>query len=105
MRCRDVAPNFYPAVIRSLRFVVDCSPSLDQAAGLFPASSGQRGPCAAAPVRNAAEIEEIIAKLGRELGGGLIVAADTFTVVHHQLLIRLAQQHRVPAVYAYRTYV
>src|SRR5262249_39240903 len=26
---------------------MDCSPSLDQAAGLFPASFGQRGPCAA----------------------------------------------------------
>jgi hypothetical protein len=25
---------------------VDCSPSLDQVAGLFPASSGQRGPYA-----------------------------------------------------------
>jgi putative ABC transport system substrate-binding protein len=30
---------------------------------------------------------------------------DAFTVVHHQLFIRLAQQHRVPAVYSYRTYV
>jgi putative ABC transport system substrate-binding protein len=59
----------------------------------------------AAPVRNTAEVEEAIAKLGREPGGGLIVAPDTFTVVHHQLLIRLAQQHRLPAVYMYRTYV
>jgi len=59
----------------------------------------------AAPVRNTAEVEEAIAKLGREPGGGLIVAPDAFTVVHHQLLIRLAQQHRLPAVYMYRTYV
>jgi ABC-type uncharacterized transport system substrate-binding protein len=60
---------------------------------------------AAAPVRNTAEIEEAIAKLGREPGGGLIVAPDAFTIVHHQLFIRLAQQHRVPAVYGSRTYV
>jgi putative ABC transport system substrate-binding protein len=59
----------------------------------------------AAPVRNTAEIEEAIAKLGREPGGGLIVAPDAFTVVHHQLLIRLAHQHRVPAVYYLRTSV
>ena len=59
----------------------------------------------AAPVRNTVEVEKTIAKLGREPGGGLIVAPDAFTVVHHQLLIRLAQQHRLPAVYAYRTYV
>jgi putative ABC transport system substrate-binding protein len=60
---------------------------------------------AAAPVRNTAEIEEAIAKLGREPGGGLIVAPDAFTIVHHQLFIRLAQQYRVPAVYSFRTYV
>src|SRR5262249_57037871 len=59
----------------------------------------------AAPVRNTAEIEEAIAKLGREPGGGLIVAPDAFTIVHHQLFIRLAQQYRVPAVYYNRTYV
>jgi len=59
----------------------------------------------AAPFRNTAEIEEAIAKLGREPGGGLIVAPDAFIFVHHQLLIRLAQQHRVPAVYYLRTYV
>jgi ABC-type uncharacterized transport system substrate-binding protein len=59
----------------------------------------------AAPVRNTGEIEEAIAKLGREPGGGLIVAADAFTVLHHQSLIRLAQQHRVPAVYYLRTCV
>src|SRR5262245_36670013 len=59
----------------------------------------------AAPVRNTAEVEEAIAKFGREPGGGLIVAPDALTVVHHQLFIRLAQQHRLPAVYAFRTYV
>jgi putative ABC transport system substrate-binding protein len=59
----------------------------------------------AAPVRDTAEVEEGLAKLGREPGGGLIVASDAFTIVHHQLLIRLAQQHRVPAVYSLRTYV
>ena len=59
----------------------------------------------AAPVRNTAEIEAAIAKLGREPGAGLIVPPDAFTFVHHQLFIRLARQHRLPAVYAYRTYV
>jgi putative tryptophan/tyrosine transport system substrate-binding protein len=59
----------------------------------------------AAPVRDTAEAEETIDKLGREPGGGLIVPPDAFTIVHHQLLIRLAQQHRLPAVYSLRTYV
>jgi ABC-type uncharacterized transport system substrate-binding protein len=59
----------------------------------------------ASPVRDTGEVEAAMTKLGREADGGLIVAPDAFTVVHHQLFIRLAQQHRVPAVYAYRTYV
>src|SRR5262245_17748963 len=59
----------------------------------------------AGTVRKTAEIEEAIARLGREPVIGLIVAADALTVVHHQLLIRLAQKHRVPAVYYLRTSV
>jgi putative ABC transport system substrate-binding protein len=59
----------------------------------------------AAPVRDTAEVEETIAKLGREPGGGLIVAADAFNFVHYQLFIRLAQKHRLPAVYYLRTSV
>jgi len=60
---------------------------------------------AEAPVRNTAEIEEAIAKLGREPGRGLIVPPDAFTIVHYQLLVRLAQQHRVPAVHFLRASV
>jgi ABC-type uncharacterized transport system substrate-binding protein len=59
----------------------------------------------AAPVRDTAEVEEAIAKLGREPGGGLIVPGDAFTLVHHQLFIRLTQQHRVPTVYFNRAAV
>ena len=59
----------------------------------------------AAPVRDTPEIEKALAKLGREPGGGLIVAADAFTIAHHELLIRLAQQHRLPAIYGVRTSV
>jgi putative tryptophan/tyrosine transport system substrate-binding protein len=59
----------------------------------------------AAPVRDTAEVEKVLAKLGRDPGSGLIVPPDPFTIVHHQLLIRLAQQHRLPAIYASRTYV
>jgi putative tryptophan/tyrosine transport system substrate-binding protein len=59
----------------------------------------------ATPVRSTTEIEEAFAKLGRELGGGLIIAPDAYTIVHQHLFIRLAQQHRLPAVYFLRTSV
>jgi putative ABC transport system substrate-binding protein len=59
----------------------------------------------AAPVRGTGEIEAAIAKLGRDPGGGLIVGADAFTLVHHELIMRLAIQHRLPAVYPFRSFV
>ena len=59
----------------------------------------------ASPVRDTGEVEAAFAKLGREPGGGLIVAPDAFTIVHHQLFIKLAQQHRVPAVHPNRSHV
>src|SRR5262245_5388290 len=60
----------------------------------------------ASPVRDIAELEVTLTKLGRDPGGGgLIVPPDAFTLAHHQLFIRLAQQHRLPAVYSQRTYV
>jgi len=43
--------------------------------------------------------------LGKQSGGGLIVAPDTFTTVHHKLVIRLAARYRIPAVYARRFFV
>jgi putative ABC transport system substrate-binding protein len=58
----------------------------------------------AAPVRTIAEVETIAAVLAGEPGGGLLVAPDTFTLVHRGLIIRLAEQHRLPATFAYRQF-
>jgi putative ABC transport system substrate-binding protein len=52
-----------------------------------------------APVRSDAEIETAIADLGREPGGGLVVQADAFMVVHRAPIISAAVRSRVPAVY------
>ena len=55
-----------------------------------------------AQVRNPAEIESAIAKLGGEPGSGLIVMPENFTSVHRQLIISLAAQFRIPTIYPYR---
>jgi ABC-type uncharacterized transport system substrate-binding protein len=60
---------------------------------------------AAAPVRDEAEVEAAIAAIAREPAGGLIAAADPFTRTHRALIMRLAQHHRLPAVYAFRQFV
>ena len=96
-----------PSVARAaLMFNPDTAPSYYGYLHLFEAEPRSIAvEVAAAPVRNTAEVEKTIAELGREPGGGLIVAPDTFTVVHQHLFIRLAQQHRLPAVYFFRTFV
>ena len=55
-----------------------------------------------AQVRNPAEIESAIAKLGGGPKSGLIVMPDTFTSVHRKLIISLAAQFRIPTIYPYR---
>jgi putative ABC transport system substrate-binding protein len=55
----------------------------------------------AAPVHDAPEIERSITLVGHEPNGALIVASDVFTWLHHALIIALAAQHRLPAVYPF----
>jgi putative tryptophan/tyrosine transport system substrate-binding protein len=55
-----------------------------------------------AQVRNPAEIESAIAKLGGEPKSGLMVMPDNFTSVHRKLIISLAAQFRIPTIYPYR---
>ena len=52
-----------------------------------------------APVHNDAEIETVIASLGREPGGGLVQIPDNFLQVHSAPIISLAAQNKVPTVY------
>jgi ABC-type uncharacterized transport system substrate-binding protein len=57
------------------------------------------------PVDNAADIELALKTFAREPNGGLVLPPDTSTVVHRDLIIALAAQHRLPAVYATRVFV
>ena len=55
-------------------------------------------------VRDAGEIEHTIAAFARSPNGGLIVTGGQATV-HRDLIVKLAAQHQLPAVYPYRFYV
>jgi putative ABC transport system substrate-binding protein len=59
----------------------------------------------ATPVHDAAEIESAITALGGEAGSALFVVPDVFVQVHRELIIKLAAQYRLPAVYPYRFFV
>jgi putative ABC transport system substrate-binding protein len=57
-------------------------------------------------VRDADEIERGISAFARGSNGGLILVGPPSTVsAHHDLIITLAAQHRLPAVYPIRSYV
>jgi putative ABC transport system substrate-binding protein len=59
----------------------------------------------AVPVRDEAELKAAIAALASEPPGGLISAADPFISAHRALITKLAQYHRLPAVYPFRQFV
>jgi putative tryptophan/tyrosine transport system substrate-binding protein len=56
----------------------------------------------ATPVLDPAELERAIATLGQQPDSALFVVPDVFVQVHRSLIIRLADQYRLPAVYPYR---
>jgi ABC-type uncharacterized transport system substrate-binding protein len=56
-------------------------------------------------VRDAAEIERAVAAFARTPNGGLIVTGSALAVVHRNLIITLAAQHKLPAVYFRREFV
>jgi ABC-type uncharacterized transport system substrate-binding protein len=53
-------------------------------------------------LREAGEIERAVAAFAGAPNGGLIVAVSAAALTHRELIIKLAAQHRLPAVYAYR---
>jgi putative ABC transport system substrate-binding protein len=56
-------------------------------------------------VRDTNEIAQAIRTFARPAGDGLIVVSSPLTILHRELIIRLAAQHSLPAVYYERVYV
>jgi ABC-type uncharacterized transport system substrate-binding protein len=57
------------------------------------------------PVENAVEIERAIETCARMSNCGLLLPPDTTTLLHRELIITRANEHRVPAVYPFRVFV
>src|SRR5262245_54481589 len=56
-------------------------------------------------LRDTDEIKRSVSAFARVSNGGLIVVAGPMAIVHRELIITLAAQYRLPAVYPYRFYV
>jgi putative ABC transport system substrate-binding protein len=56
-------------------------------------------------VRDPGEIERAVTAFARSANGGLIVTGSLGAIIHRHLIIKLAAQHRLPAVYPERFFV
>ena len=101
---KEVAPN-----IKRIAFIFD--PEVAPGTGSYytnlikSAAPSFAVALTATPVHNAVEIENAIGKFAREPNGGLLVLPDTTTRTHRRLIIALAAQYRVPAIYDFRDIV
>jgi len=56
-------------------------------------------------VRDADEMDRAITTFASESNGGLIVTQNATAILHRKLIIALAARHRLPAIYAYSSFV
>ena len=99
----DVKPNLSRV---ALMFNPDTVPYFDVYLRSFKASPQQTSvEVEAVHVRSVAEIELAVAKLGREQDSGLIAAADAFIIAARGVILKAAEQHRVPVISPYRQFV
>jgi putative ABC transport system substrate-binding protein len=54
---------------------------------------------------DAAEVERGIAELASKPNAGLIIAPNSFALVHRELIIDLAARYKLPAIYPFRYFV
>jgi putative ABC transport system substrate-binding protein len=68
-------------------------------AALEPSAAKEKVRAIQAPAGDAAEIERNIRAMAMEPNGGLIITAAQFSLIHRQLIIDLAEQLKLPAVF------
>jgi putative ABC transport system substrate-binding protein len=56
-------------------------------------------------LRDASQIEQAVKRFASSPNGGLILTASALSLIHHNLIIALAAQHKLPTVYYRRYYV
>jgi putative ABC transport system substrate-binding protein len=99
---KEIAPRVTRvAILRDPTLAVGIG-QLGAIQSVAPAFSVEASPI---DVRNADEIERAITDFARTANGGLIVIATPAALVHRKLIVTLAAQHGLPAVYFLRGFV
>ena len=98
---REVSPR-----VAHVTFVSNpANPNADQFSRFVEISARSAGlDIVTASVRSPAEIAVAIANAGRHSDGGLVIAPDSLTTIHRELIIGLAAHYRLPAIYPFRIF-
>jgi putative tryptophan/tyrosine transport system substrate-binding protein len=56
-------------------------------------------------VSDPGEIENVLSAFGRLPNGGMVVTGSASALMHRDLIVKLAAQHRIPAIYYERSFV
>jgi putative tryptophan/tyrosine transport system substrate-binding protein len=101
-RLKQVAPGVRRVAVLQNPIVVSRSGQLGAIEALAPSLGVELSPFT---VRDPGEIERAITRFAQAPNGGLIVVGAPSLETHHDVIVALAAQHRLPAVYPYRSYV
>ena len=56
------------------------------------------------PIRNEADLENVVSNFAADPNGGLIFLSEIFTVAHRARIIAATNAYRIPAIFPYRYY-
>jgi putative ABC transport system substrate-binding protein len=96
---REIAPHVAKS---ALLFNPETAPYAEYYLNPFKAAASLAVEAIAAPVRDASELETVIAAQARLPNSGLVVMPDTFTSAHRTQITALATRYRLPAIYPFR---
>jgi putative ABC transport system substrate-binding protein len=99
---KQIAPGVRRVAVLQNPIVASRSGQLGAIEALAPSL---RVELSAVSVRDTGEIERTISALTRAPNGGLVIDGAPPLESYHDLIVTLAAQHRLPAVYPYRIYV
>jgi ABC-type uncharacterized transport system substrate-binding protein len=83
----------------------DVSAGIGQFAAIASAAPSLGVDAVAINVKDPGEIERALAGFARSANAGMIVTGSAWALIHRDLIVKLAAQHKLPAIYYERSYV
>jgi putative tryptophan/tyrosine transport system substrate-binding protein len=99
---KQVAPRVSRAAVLRDRTSPDGIGQFAAMQGVAPSLGVELSPV---DVQDASEIEHSISTFARGPDGGLVVTASALNILHRKLIVMLAAQQRIPAIYPFRFFV